>query len=131
MPKVSTNGPKNSVRPLTFPLNGGNRQAFSDDDTYLTVTAEVPASALVILPGPSSSPDNLPSSGDYYCIADPLGFLTSRELGVWGGGYPIQGTSHNTAVADLELNTNFQEACFTFDDTNQAWIVCICPGVSD
>jgi hypothetical protein len=132
MPVVNTNGPKNAVTPIF--LEGVDSEAHyfvAPDDTYASVQATPPTGALVILPGPDSTGETgLPSNGDFYRVADPLGKIAGgTPVGVWGGGYPINGSSHATAVADVSLDTAFSEAEFTFDDTAQAWIACICvPG---
>ena len=130
MPAVATNAPKNNVTPIYQDGTSSAPHYFvAQDDTYASVQATPPAGALVILPGPDSTAasDQLPSNGDYYKVSDPLGKIAGgTPVGVWGGGFPIQGTSHVTPVADVSLATAFAEAEFTFDATAQAWIACIC-----
>lgn len=114
MPKVSTIGLVNKVRAVDADT------VVSDDDTWITAGPGWLAAHTIKLPGPSSTPDNLPSNGDFYNFGDPQGRLGGGHAVIDGGGYPIQGSS------TITLGTNFTEATFTFDDTNQAWIACVC-----
>jgi hypothetical protein len=135
MPQVSTNSPKNQVTPIFVDGVDSAPQYFvAADDTYASVQAEAPSGALVILPGPdsTSASDELPSNGDYYAVADPKGELDEgHPCGVWGGGYPIQGTSGASPTSDIVLNVGYTEATFTFDSNVKAWIACICLGPED
>jgi hypothetical protein len=134
MPVVATNAPKNAVTPIF--LEGTlspPHYTVAPDDTYASVQRTPPAGALVILPGPDSTGlTELPSNGDYYKVSDPLGRISGgAPVGVWGGGYPIQGSSHTTPTADVSLTTAFSDAEFTFDDAAQAWIACVCVPLGD
>jgi hypothetical protein len=140
MPKVSTNGPKNQVTPVFGVDNPGPSYTFAGDDTYASVQAApndptpltpsipLPVGATIQLPGPrrphtSLVIDNtdLPSGGDYYKVADPRGRIgLGVDLTIDGGGYPILG------APTLVLDVDYAEAEFTFDDTAQAWIACVC-----
>ena len=140
MPQVSTNSPKNAVTPIFQTALEGSIYVVAPDDTYASIQADtadharppvvpLPIGATVRLPGPNTDPLKLPSNGDYYRVSDPLGRLgvTSAghngELTVDGGGYPM--VSNNPTVI---LGIAYTEAEFTFDDTAQAWICCICLG---
>lgn len=115
MPKVSTIGLVNKVRAVATDTT------VSDDDTWITMGPGWTTAHTITLPGPDSTPDNLPSNGDFYQVGDPQGRISGgSHATVNGGGYPIQGNP------TIVLTTAFQEATFTFDDANQAWISCVC-----
>lgn len=116
MPKVSTVGLVNKVRPIPGGLPAA---VVSDDDTWLTAS-KTWAAGTVKLPGPSTDPDNLPSAGDFYAFGDPLGKLgVAAAVTIDGGGYLIRG------APTLVVNVAFAAIKLTFDAVNQAWIVCI------
>jgi len=118
MPKVSTIGLVNNVR-----TTAGSTHV-ADDDTWITAGVGW-AGGTIMLPGPTSAPNNLPNKGDFYKVGDPKGLLGAGNMVVNGGGFPIQGG------AFITLNVAFSEATLTFDDVNQAWIACICVGPVD
>lgn len=141
MPILSTNPPQNGSTPVFGAENPGpvyvmgpadvtaSVQAAPNDPTPQTPSIALPVGALIQLPGPrmpsSSSVVNetgLPSNGDFYVIADPLGRINvgGRHLFIDGGGYPILG------LAQLELTVAYEGAHLEFDDTAQAWICCLC-----
>ena len=145
MPQVSTNSPKNAVTPI-YRLTAENPvYTVARDDTYVSIQANeadapaqpgqplprtptigLPIGATVRLPGPTTDPANLPSNGDYYNVADPLGRIgvvsagTQDFLTVDGGGYGVQGDG------TMFLTAAMSEASFVFDDAGQVWIVCVC-----
>jgi len=135
MPVVSTNGPKNQVTPVFAEASAGPVYVFAPDDTYASVQPDstdptprtpsiaLPTGAKLQLPGPDVVPAvPLPSNGDYYRFADPLGRIGvgAKFLLIDGGGYPIFGAAQTGA------SVPFSEGEFTFDDAAQAWIACIC-----
>lgn len=118
MPKLSVIGTVNRVAHL--PPFGGTHHVSADED-LASVSGPTWAGGTVVLPGPVSSPNDLPSDGDYYGVADPRGLVTGNSpLNVDGGGYPIQG------APTMVFTSPFSEATFTFDDIAQAWIACVC-----
>jgi hypothetical protein len=144
MPVVSTNSPKNAVTPIFAIAALGVVYQFAADDTFASIqpadtdhaaqpgqplprtpTVALPAGSTVVLPGPTTDATKLPSNGDYYSVADPVGRLGvgGGEVTIDGGGYPING------AATQVLTVAYSEATFTFDDAAQAWIYCLCkPG---
>lgn len=115
MPKVSTIGLVNKVRQVNVSTH------YAPDDTFLTIGPTAAGALVFTLPGPTSSPGDLPSNGDFYQFGDPLGRLGGgRTITINGGGYNIQG------AATLGPFGQFFEGTFTFDDAAQCWIACVC-----
>jgi len=128
MPVVSSIGFSNNVTPIGPDQQPDGEYAFAPTDTYASLQ-KTPTGATfdLFLPGPGvprppgALPTPLPANGDYYRFADPLGSLTfAHSVTVHGSGFPIGG---NPSVV---LNVAGTEAEFTFDDTAQAWIACLC-----
>ena len=115
MPKVSTFGLVDQVTVIA-----GNH-VFAPNETIAALGLGW-AGGTVTLPGPSSTPDDLPSNGDFYCVADPQGHVLGvpTQLVLDGGGYPLKGGPV------FLVNNPFSELCATFDEAAQAWILEAC-----
>jgi hypothetical protein len=155
MPQVSTIGLINNVQPIlgSYAFGPSDTYATVTADTVFPAFAVNGAGGLILsLPGPDLAPvifnsngqtpgtandspgNNLPSNGDFYKFNDPRGVLSTaggtKTVTIWGGGYPMW--NGNTGIGDavlvnyIQIDLPFGGFEFTFDDVNQAWIVCAC-----
>lgn len=144
MPQVSTAPISNQIVPIF------GSYVFGPNDSIVTIQAGATfppvnkGGLIVSLPGafdavPGSpvtgkrNPLNvLPSAGDFYQVADPLGVLAPASPGpenlltVWGGGYDLYDPFAQSFGALITCDVKFANLKFTFDDVSQCWIVCCC-----
>ena len=128
MPVVSSIGFTNNVVPIGPDQQPEGQYVYAPTDTFASLQkAPTGATFDLFLPGPNvprppgALPTPLPAGGDFYRFADPLGKLTgAHSVTVHGSGFPILGSD------TIILSSAGSEAEFTFDDTAQAWIACLC-----
>jgi hypothetical protein len=107
---------------------------FSPEDGGGSIQANF-AGGAVTLPGPVSTPNNLPQGGDTYLVLDPQLIIgnNGKSLTINGGGYkfPAGGvglvTQFTLTLPLTVVNTQgVNKSCLTFifDGTALVWAVC-------
>lgn len=142
MPQISRIGAPLGVRDIV------GSTAFAPTDYVLAVGPDtvfpigLAGGLLIQLPGPlilvppslTTTPNpnplnQLPANGDFYKFADPRGVVDGETNAavIWGGGYALWGGVGGSEDLSTMLNVAmpFESWEFTFDQGNQAWIVCL------
>ena len=115
------------------PISGN--YTFSPEDGGGSIQANFVGGSTVTLPGPNSTPGNLPNGGDTYVLLDPQAIIGNfgKTLTISGGGYKfsagVEGlVSQFTLTVPLTVaNTQgVNKSCltFVFDGTALVWAAC-------